>query len=72
MMGQDQEATAGLFGRKCSKPSCCEPEPSCCEPAACGGKHKCGGGLFARMKARKCHKASCCEPQSCCPEPDLL
>ena len=50
MMGEDQEAQAGLFGKKCCKPSCCEPEPSCCEPApSCGKKHKCGGGLFARM-----------------------
>ena len=25
MMGEDQEAAAGLFGRKCCKPACCEP-----------------------------------------------
>ena len=68
MMGEDQEATAGLFGRKCCKPACCEPEPTCCEPV-CGGKHKKCGGLFARMKARKCCKPSCCEPVDCCPEP---
>ena len=67
MMGQDQEATAGLFGRKCCKPACCEPEPTCCEPAPCSCKKP---GLFARMKAKKCCKPACCEPAPCCaPEP---
>ena len=38
MVGEDQQANAGLFGRKCCKPACCEPAaPVCCEPA-CGGK----------------------------------
>src|SRR5687768_15097863 len=70
MMGEDQEATAGLFGRKgCCAPACCEPAPVCCEPVCGGKKHKCGG-LFSRMRARKCHKADCCEPVTCCqPEP---
>jgi hypothetical protein len=69
MMGEDQEATAGLFGRKggCCAPACCEPAPVCCEPV-CGGrkhKHKCGG-LFKRMRDRN----GCCEPVTCCaPEP---
>ena len=27
MVGEDQQATAGLFGRKCCKPACCEPVP---------------------------------------------
>lgn len=63
MMGEEQEATAGLFGRKC----CCRP--ACCEPAAChcGHKHKCGG-LFARMRARKC-RCACAAPSCCAPAP---
>jgi hypothetical protein len=67
MMGEDQEATAGLFGRKgCGAPACCEPAYNdCCEPVCGGRKHKCGG-LFGRMRGRKCHKADCCEPVSCC------
>ena len=67
MCGEDQEAQAGLFGkRKCCKPACCEPapEPTCCE-TKCGGRQ----GLFARLKARKCKKADCCEPEPCCCEP---
>ena len=31
MVGEDQEASAGLFGNKCCKPACCEPAaPACC------------------------------------------
>ncbi|MBA4107294.1 MAG: hypothetical protein C0485_16230 [Pirellula sp.] len=68
MVGEDQQANAGLFGRKCCKPACCEPAaPVCCEPA-CGGKKHCGG-LFARLRAKKCHKADCCEPAPSCCEP---
>jgi len=66
MMGEEQEANAGLFGRKCCcKPSCAE---DCGGGCGCARKHKCGG-LFSRMKARKCRCAerSCCAPEpSCC------
>ena len=70
MVGEDQQANAGLFGRKCCKPACCEPAaPVCCEPV-CGGKHKkhCGG-LFSRLRAKKCCKPACCEPAPSCCEP---
>src|SRR5215204_6390343 len=68
MMGEDQEATAGLFNRKggCCAPACCEPAPTCCEPACGGRKHK---GLFGRKRDRGCCKPDCCEPVSCCPQP---
>lgn len=69
--GEEQEANAGLFNRKC-----CSPEPSCCapEPRCHKNKHRCGGkreGLFARLRARKCNQATCCapEPTCCAPEP---
>jgi hypothetical protein len=68
MVGEDQQANAGLFGRKCCKPACCEPAaPVCCEPV-CGGKKHCGG-LFARLRAKKCCKPACCEPAPSCCEP---
>ena len=74
MVGEDS-ASAGLFrrGGGCGAPACCEPaccEPACCAPACGGRKHKCGGGLFARMRARKnaCCQPACCEPSCCQPQ----
>jgi hypothetical protein len=64
LSGDDQEASAGLFGNRCggrARAKCCEPAPAP-EKCDCGGRQ----GLFARLKARRCKKAECSAPAPTC------
>ena len=70
MVGEDQQANAGLFGRKCCKPACCEPAPSCCEPAptCCEPAPACG--CEAAAPACGCEAAAPCGCEAAAPAPE--